>query len=322
MDANVPGQISTEELSPYQIFSRSQWAKLRADTPMTLSEQELDKLQGLNEQVSMGEVVDIYLPLSRLVNLYVGATQELYRATQQFLGGREHKVPYIIGLAGSVAVGKSTTARILGALLSNWPNHPKVDLVPTDGFLLPNAVLESEGLMERKGFPESYDLPALLRFLSSIKAGERNVEAPVYSHLYYDVLPDKTIKIDQPDVLIIEGLNVLQTGKPPKDGKAIPYVSDFFDFSLYLDADEEKLRTWYIERFLQLRGTAFSNPESYFHRYASLTDDESRLTANRIWETINLANLRENVLPTRQRADLIMRKDDNHAISSVALRKL
>jgi len=322
MDANVPGQISTEELSPYQIFSRKQWAKLRADTPMTLSEQELDELQGLNEQVSMGEVVDIYLPLSRLVNLYVGATQELYRATQQFLGGREHKVPYIIGLAGSVAVGKSTTARILRALLSHWPNHPKVDLVPTDGFLLPNAVLESEGLMERKGFPESYDLPALLRFLSSIKAGKRNVEAPVYSHLYYDVLPDKTIKIDQPDVLIIEGLNVLQTGKPPKDGKAIPYVSDFFDFSLYLDADEEKLRTWYIERFLQLRGTAFSNPESYFHRYASLTDDESHRTANRIWETINLANLRENVLPTRQRADLIMRKDDNHAISSVALRKL
>jgi len=322
MDANVPGQISTEELSPYQIFSRSQWAKLRADTPMTLSEQELDELQGLNEQVSMGEVVDIYLPLSRLVNLYVGATQELYRATQQFLGGREHKVPYIIGLAGSVAVGKSTTARILRALLSNWPNHPKVDLVPTDGFLLPNAVLESEGLMERKGFPESYDLPALLRFLSSIKAGKRNVEAPVYSHLYYDVLADKTIKIDQPDVLIIEGLNGLQTGKPPKDGKAIPYVSDFFDFSLYLDADEEKLRTWYIERFLQLRGTAFSNPESYFHRYASLTDDESRLTANRIWETINLANLRENVLPTRQRADLILRKDNNHGISSVALRKL
>ena len=322
MDANVPGQISTEELSPYQIFSRKQWAKLRADTPMTLSEQELDELQGLNEQVSMGEVVDIYLPLSRLVNLYVGATQELYRATQQFLGGREHKVPYIIGLAGSVAVGKSTTARILRALLSHWPNHPKVDLVPTDGFLLPNAVLESEGLMERKGFPESYDLPALLRFLSAIKAGERNVEAPVYSHLYYDVMPDMTIKIDQPDVLIIEGLNVLQTGKPPKDGKAIPYVSDFFDFSLYIDADEEMLRTWYIERFLQLRGTAFSNPESYFHRYASLTDDESRETANRIWETINLANLRENVLPTRQRADLIMRKDDNHAISSVALRKL
>ena len=322
MDANAPGQISTEELSPYQIFSRAQWAKLRADTPMTLTEEELGELQGLNEQVSMSEVVDIYLPLSRLVNLYVGATQELYGATQQFLGGREHKVPYIIGMAGSVAVGKSTTARILRALLSHWPNHPKVDLVPTDGFLLPNAVLESEGLMERKGFPESYDLPAVLRFLSAIKAGKRNVEAPVYSHLYYDVMPDKTIKIDQPDVLIIEGLNVLQTGKPPKDGKAIPYVSDFFDFSLYLDADEEMLRTWYIERFLQLRGTAFRNPQSYFHRYASLTDDESRETANRIWETINLANLRENVLPTRQRADLIMRKDDNHAISSVALRKL
>lgn len=322
MDANAMDQISHEELSPYRIFSRAQWSKLRADTPLTLSEAELEELQGLNERVSMSEVVDIYLPLSRLLNLYVAATQELYSATHEFLGGPQNKVPYIIGMAGSVAAGKSTTARILQALLSRWPNHPKVDLVPTDGFLLPNAVLESENLLNRKGFPESYDLPALLRFLSAIKAGKRNVEAPVYSHLYYDVQPGKSIKIDQPDVLIVEGLNVLQTGKPPQDGKAIPYVSDYFDFSVYLDADIEILRTWYIERFYQLRETAFKNPESYFHRYASLSDDEAHKTADGIWESINLANLKENVLPTRQRADLILHKGDNHEIASVALRKI
>ena len=322
MDAGTMDQVSHTEFSPYQVFSRKQWAKLRAGTPLTLSQAELEELQGLNERVSMSEVVDIYLPLSRLLNLYVAATQELFKATHEFLGGDGHKVPYIIGLAGSVAAGKSTTARILQALLSRWPNHPKVDLVPTDGFLLPNAVLESENLMTRKGFPESYDLPALLRFLSAIKAGRRNVEAPVYSHLYYDVQPGKTIKIDRPDVLIVEGLNVLQTGKPPQDGKAVPYVSDFFDFSLYLDADIDILRTWYIERFYQLRETAFQNPESYFHRYAYLSDNEAHDTADNIWETINLANLRENVLPTRQRANLILHTGDNHEISSVALRKL
>ena len=322
MDATSIDQVSQEELSPYAVFTRQQWAKLRADTPLTLSEEELEELRGLNERVSMSEVVDIYLPLSRLLNLYVAATQGLHGATHRFLGGTEQKVPYIIGMAGSVAAGKSTTARILQALLSRWPNHPKVDLVPTDGFLLPNAVLESESLMQRKGFPESYDLPALLRFLSAIKAGKRNVEAPVYSHLYYDVLPDETIRIDHPDVLIVEGLNVLQTGKPPKDGTAVPYVSDFFDFSIYLDADIEVLRRWYIERFYQLRETAFRNPESYFHRYASLSDDEAHATADGIWKSINLLNLEENVLPTRQRADLILHKGDNHEIASVALRKL
>ncbi len=322
MDAQSDNRSDFGELSPYRIYSKNEWSRLRADTPLTLTEVELEELRGLNEQVSIAEVEQIYLPLSRLLNLYVAATQGLYSATQEFLGGGEHKVPYIIGMAGSVAVGKSTTARILQALLSRWPDHPKVDLVPTDGFLLPNVELEEQNILNRKGFPESYDLPALLRFLSAIKAGKRNVEAPVYSHLHYDVMPGKTIRIDQPDVLIVEGLTVLQTGKPPRDGKAVPYVSDFFDFSIYIDASVDILREWYVERFYSLRHTAFSNPKSYFHRYASLSDDEASETANGIWESINLANLRENVLPTRQRADLILRKGDNHEIGSVALRKL
>lgn len=314
----------TENLSPYRYFTTQAWAKLRADTPLTLTQQELDALQGLNEQVSMDEVEQIYLPLSRLLNLYVAARQKLFSATQSFLGGteRERKVPYIIGLAGSVAVGKSTTARLLQALLARWPDHPQVDLVPTDGFLLPNAVLERDGLMERKGFPESYDLPAILRFLSDIKAGQKNVSAPVYSHFHYDVTPDKSLIINQPDILIVEGLNVLQTGKPPKDGEAIPYVSDYFDFSIYIDAEEEILLRWYIERFFQLRETSFQNPKSYFHRYADLTDAETREISKKIWNTTNLPNLRENVLPTRQRADLILHKGKDHAIKRVSLRKL
>ncbi len=310
------------EVSPFRRFSREEWAALRADTPMTLTQADLDELRGLNDRVDLAEVEAIYLPLSRLLNLYVQATQGLFRATNNFLHIAERKVPYVIGMAGSVAVGKSTTARVLRRLLARWPKHPRVDLVTTDGFLLPNAVLEREGLMTRKGFPESYDLPRLLRFMSDIKAGERNVTAPLYSHLTYDVLKDECLTIDQPDILIVEGLNVLQTGRPPRDGRGIPNVSDFFDFSIYLDADVADLRKWYIDRFFSLRDGAFRNPRSYFHRYAALSDLEAHETAARIWQTINLVNLRENLLPTRPRADLVLRKGADHFVRSVFLRKL
>ena len=317
MDTQLPLQFS-----PYQTFTKTQWAKLRADTPLTLSNEELEKLQGLNENVEMEEVRQIYLPLSRLLNFYVAAAQNLHKSTQDFLGGKENKVPYIIGLAGSVAVGKSTSGRILRALLARWPNHPKVDLVPTDGFLLPNETLEEHGLMERKGFPESFDVARILKFMSDVKAGRRSVEAPVYSHLAYDVLKDKKITVDQPDILIVEGLNVLQTGRAPKGGKLIPYVSDYFDFSIYLDADANEIERWYVERFFQLRETAFKNPKSFFHRYAALNDEETHKTATEIWRSINLPNLEENILPTRHRADLILRKGKNHDIEEVELRKL
>ena len=315
-------QRTDDGLSPYRIFTREQWAELREDTPMTLTSAEVARVRSLHDRLDMAEVEDIYLPLSRLLWLYVAATHRLFRAQQRFLGTEDAKVPYIIGVAGSVAVGKSTTARVLQALLARWENTPRVDLITTDGFLLPNAVLEREGLMERKGFPESYDLPALLRFLSDVKAGRHPVRAPVYSHLIYDVQPNAWVEIERPDILIVEGLNVLQTGRPPKDGKAIPYVSDFFDFSVYLDADEAILRTWYVDRFLTLRGTAFKDPASYFHRYAKLSDDEAAATATAIWERINLVNLHENIQPTRQRADLILTKRESHLIEQVALRKL
>jgi type I pantothenate kinase len=315
-------QRADAELSPYRIFPRAEWASLRADTPMTLAPEEVTRLRSLHDRLDMTEVEDIYLPLSRLLSLYVAATQRLFRAQQRFLGTEDAKMPYIIGIGGSVAVGKSTTARVLQALLARWPNVPKVDLVTTDGFLLPNAVLERERLMDRKGFPESYDVPALLRFLNDVKAGRRPTRAPVYSHLVYDVMPHTWVEIDRPDILIVEGLNVLQAGRLPRDGKAIPFVSDFFDFSVYLDADEDVLRKWYVERFLALRGTAFSDPKSYFHRYARLSDTEAVETATSIWTRINLVNLHENIVPTRQRADLILRKDESHLVEEVALRRL
>jgi type I pantothenate kinase len=315
-------QRTENQLSPYHVFSRAEWAALREDTPMTLTPDEVMRLRSLHDRLDIAEIEEIYLPLSRVLSLYVDATQRLFLAQQHFLSTEDAKTPYVIGVAGSVAVGKSTTARVLQALLARWPNVPKVDLVTTDGFLYPNAVLERDRLMERKGFPESYDLPALLRFLYDIKAGRRPVLAPVYSHLVYDVMPHQRIEIDRPDILIVEGLNVLQTSRLPRDGKAIPFVSDFFDFSIYLDAEEDVLMQWYVERFLALRETAFRDPKSYFHRYSQLSDAEASATATSIWTRINLVNLHENILPTRQRADLILKKQKNHTVQQVALRKL
>jgi type I pantothenate kinase len=312
----------TVAFSPYALYLREDWAGLRADTPMPLSEAELDNLASLTERVSSQEVVEIYLPLSRLLNLYVEATQGLHGAAERFLRKGNSKMPFILGLAGSVAAGKSTTGRVLKALLARWPSHPRVELVPTDGFLFSNAVLAGRSMMNRKGFPESYDLTTLLNFLAEVKSGKDRVEAPVYSHLVYDVLPDQRLVIERPDIVIVEGLNVLQPAKLPKDGEAIPFVSDFFDFSIYIDAAEDLVEAWYVERFLRLRQTAFRDPASYFHRYATLSEDEARETALSIWRSINLINLRENILPTRQRADLILRKGADHAVETVALRKL
>lgn len=310
-------------LSPYRTFTREQWATLRADVPMTLSAEEVRQFVSVNDRISINEVEEIYLPLSRLLSLYVEAAQALFRATGRFLmAGRDSKVPFIIGIAGSVAVGKSTTARLLKALLARWPNTFKVDLITTDGFLLPNAELANLGLMERKGFPESYDTGALLRFLHEIKSGRHNVVAPLYSHLVYDVVPGEHTVIDQPDILIIEGLNVLQPARLPQDGSLIPFVSDYFDFSIYLDADDDDLHTWYIDRFMTLRTTAFRDPKSYFRRHAELSDIEAYEAADYLWKSINLVNLHENILPTRQRASLILRKGSNHHIKQVSLRRL
>src|SRR3569832_140333 len=318
MDIRAPDQ----QYNPYRIFSREQWAHLRNDMPMTLESGEIARLRSMHDRLELSEVEDIYLPLSRLLSIYVDAMQRLFVAQRRFLGIQDRKMPYIIGVAGSVAVGKSTTARVLQALLARWSPRPKVDLITTDGFLYPKAVLERQGLMQKKGFPESYDLPRLLNFLSDIKSGRHAVRAPVYSHLTYDIEPIQWTEIDQPDILIVEGVNVLQTGPLPRDGQAVPVVSDFFDFSVYIVADEAVLRNWYVKRFLSLRDTAFHDPRSYFHRFAALSDEEATATATAIWERTNLANLEDNILPTRPRATLILKKGADHAVESVALRRL
>jgi type I pantothenate kinase len=310
------------QFSPYRVFSRDEWAKLRADTPMTLVPRDLEQLSGLIEDLSMAEVEQIYLPMSRLLNLHVAAAQELHAVTNRFLGRKDGRVPYILGIGGSVAVGKSTTARVLRALLARWPDHPRVDLITTDGFLYPNAELERLGLMNRKGFPESFDTARLLNFLHAVKSGKENVEAPVYSHFHYDIIPGQVAVIDRPDILIVEGLNVLQPARMPKDGEAIPFVSDFFNFSIYMDADPKVIEGWYVTRFMRLRQTAFRDPAAYFHRYTQLSPDEARAKALEIWHTVNEKNLYENILPTRQRARLILRKSANHRIESVSLRRI
>jgi type I pantothenate kinase len=304
--------------APFETFSRDEWRSRRAATPLTLSSDDLDELRGLNERLDLEEVESVYLPLTRLVNLHVAAVQARHRATEVFLARTLPPVPYVIGVAGSVAVGKSTTSRVLQALLARWPDHPRVSLVTTDGFLYPNAELEERGLMERKGFPESYDVRRLLKFLNDAKSGVAEVRAPTYSHLTYDVLPEADdIVVQRPDILIVEGLNVLQV-----NGTTTTFVSDYFDISIYVDAEIEDVRTWYIERFNKLRETVFRQPGSYFSRYANLTDDEAETTALEIWRDINERNLVANIAPTRDRADVVLHKGPDHRVQTVRLRRL
>ncbi len=312
------GQFGT----PYVELDRQAWRALRANTPMTLDEADISRLRGLGDRIDRLEVEEVYLPMSRLLNLYVGGVENLHAVTSTFLQEAPERTPFVIGVAGSVAVGKSTTARILRELLSRWPGTPKVELVTTDGFLLPNFELNRRNLMHRKGFPESYDVRALLRFVTDVKSGHPEVRAPVYSHLTYDIVPGAEIVIRRPDVLIIEGLNVLQPARVRADGKQGIAVSDFFDFSIYVDARTEQVRKWYVHRFLRLRETAFTRPESYFHRYSLLSDTEAVATAERIWREINELNLVENVLPTRGRATLVLTKGPDHAVRRIRLRKL
>ena len=318
MDIRAPEQ----QYNPYRVFSREQWARLRDDTPMTLEAGEIARLRSMHDRLDLKEVEDIYLPLSRLLSIYVDATHRLYFAQRRFLGIEDRKMPYIIGVAGSVAVGKSTTARVLQALLARWSPRPKVDLVTTDGFLFPNAVLERQGLMQKKGFPESYDLPTLLAFLSDIKAGRRPVRAPVYSHLTYDIIPNQWIEIDRPDILIVEGVNVLQTGRLPRDGKAVPVVSDFFDFSVYIDADEPVLREWYIRRFLALRDTAFTRSAIVFPSLcAALRRGSHRNRAGDLGTHQPRQSRGEYFADTAAR-DADPEKGADHVVETVALRRL
>ncbi|CDG23181.1 Pantothenate kinase [Xenorhabdus poinarii G6] len=307
--------------TPYLQFDREHWATLRDSIPLTLTEEEVAALKGINEEISIDEVIEIYLPLSRLLNFYISSNLRRQAVLEQFLGTDEQKIPYVIGIAGSVAVGKSTTARLLQALLSRWPEHRRVELVTTDGFLHSNDVLNERGLMKKKGFPESYDMHNLVKFVADIKSGTEKVAAPVYSHLSYDIVPDEQLIIEKPDILILEGLNVLQSGMDYPHEPHHVFVSDFVDFSIYVDAPEKLLEQWYISRFLKFRQGAFSDPDSYFHNYSKLTTKEAITVASNIWREINGLNLQQNILPTRERASLIMTKGTNHTIESVRLRK-
>lgn len=306
----------------YLTFARQDWLNFRMNQPLTLTEKDLDQLQGQTEAISLKEVSEIYMPLSRLLSLYVTAAQALHKASGDFLGTPEPKVPYIIGVAGSVGVGKSTTSRVLKALLSRWPNHPRVTVVTTDGFLLPNAILEKEGLMQRKGFPESYDIAALLQFLDEVKSGKTVLKAPVYSHQSYDILPNEFFEINKPDILILEGLNILQTHTHRPGQQSALFVSDFFDFSIFVDANIDVIRKWYIDRVIKFSQTIFRNPDSYFYYLSKMHTKEIDQFAQRIWKEINEVNLLQNILPNRERAQLILKKAENHAVQEVKLRKL
>ncbi|MBC7289988.1 MAG: type I pantothenate kinase [Actinotalea sp.] len=317
----APPASTTSPTSPYVDLDRATWSRLSAATPLPLTDDDVARLRGLGDPIDLAEVDAVYRPLSRLLALYVEATAGLHAASSTFLGEHGARTPYVIGVAGSVAVGKSTTARLLRELLARWPATPRVELVTTDGFLLPNAELQRRGLMDRKGFPESYDRRALLRFLAAVKAGRAEVRAPVYSHLTYDIVRDREVVVRRPDVLIVEGLNVLQPARPAV-GESNLAVSDFFDFSIYVDARTSDVRQWYVDRFLSLRRTAFADPASYFHRYASLSDDEAVDRAESIWDAINAPNLEQNILPTRGRATLVLRKGADHSVQRVRLRKL
>jgi type I pantothenate kinase len=308
--------------SPYLEFDRTAWQGFRQDTPLPLTENDLLQLHGQNESVSWQEVTEVYLPLSRLLTMYVYAAQDLYKVTSQFLGHPEPKVPYIIGISGSVAVGKSTTSRVLKALLASCKNHPHVEIITTDGFLYPNTILEQRRVMHRKGFPESYDLRQLITFLNALKAGKRHLEIPVYSHQSYDILTDKRQVVDQPDIVILEGLNLLQVAGAKQEQQTRVFVSDYFDFSIYVDAATEIIKKWYLERFMQFRALAQNKPETYIYRFTKMSDAEALKHAEKIWTEINELNLIENILPYKQRAQLILKKDEDHAVQKVLLRKI
>ncbi|WP_203655485.1 type I pantothenate kinase [Demequina activiva] len=308
--------------SPFVTFTRPEWSALAQATPLPLTEQDIARVRGLGDPIDLAEVDQIYRPLSRLLDLYSGALGALHAASSEFLGERASRTPFVIGVAGSVAVGKSTTARVLRELMARWPQSPRVELVTTDGFLHPNAVLRERGLLERKGFPESYDRRALRQFIADVKSGRAEVSAPVYSHLTYDIVPDQRIVVRQPDVLIVEGLNVLQPASPRDLDDTALAVSDYFDVSIYVDAQPHHVRRWYIERFLELRATAFTKPESYFHGYSQLSDVEATARAGQIWDSINAPNLARNIAPTRSRATIILNKAGDHQVQTVQMRKL